>query len=169
MGGKQAELPGSEGCDQQYEVQSVTSGIPQHSVAEPMLVYLCVTDLDKNESSGSWLMTPSWRSSPDGWRAGLLFGGTSAGRLAGTPGSSAKAECRTWHGVTPCCGTSWVLPACLQSCFAGKDSTDKLNTSEQWALAMKRADFGKGAARGPREVVLPLCEAVCEITSGHCA
>lgn len=64
-------------------------------------------------------------------------------------------------------------PACLQSCFAGKDSTDKLSMSKQRALAVKRADgvlgcAGKSAARGSREVVLPLHEAVCETTSGHC-
>lgn len=48
VGGKRAEVPGSKGCDQQYKVQSVTSGIPQLSVAELMLVYLCATDLDTN-------------------------------------------------------------------------------------------------------------------------
>lgn len=78
----------------------------------------------------------------------------------------------TWHGVTPCCGTS-CGPACLQSCFAGKDWTGWLNLSKQRTLVMNRAVcvlgcIGRSTARGSREGVLPLCEADGEITSGDC-
>lgn len=62
-------------CHQQYELQLVTRGVPQRSVAEPMVVYLCVPHVDENKPSGScWCQ-----------RAGLLLRGTSADWSAGSP------------------------------------------------------------------------------------